>query len=57
MFDEQSIREALRDIDNDETIEVTPEEAGFLESFIFHQDYPMTASQERWASDIIEKYS
>lgn len=55
-FDDKSIKEDLKAIDEDETVEVSSQEADFIEQVLYKQDYPLTAKQASYALNIIEKY-
>lgn len=53
---DDELREALKKIDEDETIEVTNWEAEFIESVVFRYDGFLSAKQMKVAERIVEKY-
>lgn len=56
-FDDESIRKELKAIDEDDTVEVTTEEANFIEQIVYKfPNTNLTARQTMWAANIIEKY-
>ena len=55
-YDDDSVKQLLTEIDNDETITVSQWEADFLETVLFKQTFPLTVNQTRCALNIIEKY-
>ena len=55
-YDDETIKKLLTLIDEDETVEVTSQEADFIEQVLYKQTQPLTARQTQWAANIIEKY-
>lgn len=52
----QTIVEALKEIDDDESVDVTEWEADFIENVVFKWDGPLSKSQVITAENIIDKY-
>jgi len=50
------IRERLQDIDEDDDIDVSSWEAGFIESVVYRYKGPLSDAQREKARQIIEKY-
>lgn len=55
-MDDEAIRNSLRDIDEDEDINVSSWEAGFLDSVLYKYEGPLSEAQRKIANQIIEKY-
>ena len=53
---DDKLREQLREIDENEDLEVTSFEASFLESVLFKYSGPLSEKQRAVARDMIERY-
>lgn len=53
---DDTIRDVLKEIDEDEDIDVNEWEAGFIESIVFRYTGPLSDAQREKALQLIDKY-